>query len=112
MDIDIFNPAYEQLLRDNTVTDEELKTICVTAYDIDYEDHIRMQARFQEHTDLAVSKTINMKNTATPDDIYNAYIMAWTQCCKGITVYRDGSRASQVLTIHKDALPEVKCSTC
>ena len=112
IDIQIFNPAYEQLLRDNTVTDEELKKICVTAYDIDYEDHIRMQARFQEHTDLAVSKTINMKNTATPDDIYNAYIMAWTQGCKGITVYRDGSRASQVLTMHKDALPEVKCSTC
>ena len=112
MDIDIFNPAYEQLLRDNTVTDEELKTICVTAYDIDYEDHIRMQARFQEHTDLAVSKTINMKNTATPDDIYNAYIMAWRYQCKGITVYRDGSRASQVLTMHKEALPEVKCSTC
>ena len=112
MDIDIFNPAYEQLLRDNTVTDEELKTICVTAYDIDYEDHIRMQARFQEHTDLAVSKTINMKNTATPDDICNAYIMAWRYHCKGITVYRDGSRASQVLTMHKEALPEVKCSTC
>ena len=109
---DIYNPAYEQLLRDNTVTDEELRKICVTAYDINYEDHIKMQSAFQRHTDLAVSKTINMSNEATADDIYNAYIMAWTQGCKGITVYRDGSRASQVLIIHKDALPEVKCSTC
>ena len=112
IDIQIFNPAYETLLRDNTITDEQLKKICVTAYNIDYKDHIAMQAAFQRHTDLAVSKTINMSNEATADDIYNAYIMAWTQGCKGITVYRDGSRASQVLTMHKDALPEVKCSTC
>lgn len=112
IDIQIFNPAYELLLPDNAITDEQLKKICVTAYNINYKDHIAMQAAFQKHTDLAVSKTINMSNEATADDIYNAYIMAWTQGCKGITVYRDGSRASQVLTIHKDALPEVKCSTC
>ena len=101
-----------KIIPQNTITDEQLKKICVTAYNIDYKDHIAMQSAFQRHTDLAVSKTINMSNEATADDIYNAYIMAWTQGCKGITVYRDGSRASQVLTIHKDALPEVKCSTC
>ena len=112
VDVQIFNPAYETLIHDNTVTDEQLKEICVTAHDIDYIDHIKMQAAFQKHTDLAVSKTINMPHDASPDNIYNVYIYAWVQGCKGITVYRDGSKGSQVLTYHKEALPEVKCSTC
>ena len=69
----------------------------ITALDIVPEDHIKMQEVFQEHVDSAVSKTINFANYATSDDITNAYMMAFDMNIKGITVYRDGCRAEQVL---------------
>ena len=67
------------------------------ANEIDYKDHIKMQAAFQLHTDLAVSKTINMSESVTPKEILDAYTLMWRAGCKGGTVYRDGSRANQVL---------------
>jgi ribonucleoside-diphosphate reductase alpha chain len=68
-----------------------------TAHEIHWKDHIRMQAAWQKWTCNAVSKTINMPNDASVDDIMEAYALAWELGCKGITVYRNGSRMFQIL---------------
>jgi ribonucleoside-diphosphate reductase alpha chain len=76
----------------------ELKKIYLTAFDIDPEVHVRMQASFQKFTDNAVSKTVNLPSDASIDDVKNIYLKAHEFNCKGITVYRYGIKKNQVLT--------------
>lgn len=84
---------------------DDFKALFKTALDIKYEDHIRMQSIFQKHTNNAVSKTINLPCTATRDDIKDAIILAWASGCKGLTIYRNGSRDEEVLCLTKQVSP-------
>ncbi|MFZ5978994.1 MAG: vitamin B12-dependent ribonucleotide reductase [Candidatus Zixiibacteriota bacterium] len=80
-----------------------VKAIFLTAADIKLEDHVRMQAVFQKNCDSSVSKTINLPETATVDDVRSAYTLAYDAGCKGVTIYRDNSRPNQVLaTVRED----------
>ena len=80
-----------------------IKDLFHTAGDISPTYHVLMQSAFQESTDAGISKTINFPNEATIEDVENAYMLAWETKCKGITVYRSGSRQVEVLTSGHDA---------
>lgn len=115
------NPYFEQVAKERGFYSEELmkqiaehgtvadipeipvdvRNAFVTAHDITPNDHIQMQSAFQLYTDNAVSKTVNFPNTATIQDVENAYMLAYQTGCKGVTIYRDGSRDEQVLSTGK-----------
>lgn len=90
---------------------EDVRRVFVTAFDVAPEWHVRMQATFQKYVDNAVSKTVNLSHHATHDDVRKVYLLAYKLKCKGITIYRYGSKAEQVLQIASPsalAAPEEK----
>lgn len=100
----------EKIANDNSVQgfDDipgDVKELFMTAADVTPFQHIRMQAVFQKNCDSSVSKTINMDNSATQQDVYDAYWYAYELGCKGVTIYRDGSRPMQVLSTGKTKDP-------
>ncbi len=77
---------------------EDMRRVFKVAHDIAPEDHVRMQAAFQKYVEQSISKTINLPETATQEEVSEVYQMAWELGCKGVTVYRDNSRPLQVLS--------------
>jgi ribonucleoside-diphosphate reductase alpha chain len=96
-------------LRDVDNVPDWVKKVFVTSHDITPEWHVNMQAAFQKFTDSAVSKTVNLPHEATLKDVAEIYMLAYKLGLKGITIYRDRSRDSQVLTISRaEETPEIK----
>jgi len=95
-------------VRDILEVPEDVRRVWVTSHDITPEWHVRMQAAFQKYTSMGISKTINLPSEATPKDVEDAYMLAYSLNCKGIAVYRDGSRDAQVLSTGKTEKPGEK----
>jgi len=96
---------------DRTSASPELRNLFATAHEITPEWHIRMQAAFQKFIDTSVSKTINLPNSAGPEAVAGAYQLAFQTGCKGVTVFRDGCKAQQVIRAGMD-LDAEHCPEC
>lgn len=91
--------AEKGVIRDIPEIPEDVRKLFGTAHEIDIDWHIRTQTAFQKYTENAVSKTINLRHDATVDDVKKSYLSAWEGNCKGITIFRDGSKGEQVLNL-------------
>lgn len=91
--------AQTGIVSSNQSIPEDVRRLFVCSHEISYAEHVRMQVAFQKYTDNAVSKTINFRESATIDEVRQAYLAAWQEGLKGITVYRDNSRPRQVLNL-------------
>ena len=88
---------------------DRIKEIFITAPEVSPEEHVLMQAAFQPNIDSGISKTINMAHDATVQDVWDAYMLAWEEDCKGITVYREGSRDKEVLVKGTQSVDGFQC---
>lgn len=95
-------------IKDIKSLSHKIKKVFVTAMDLSFQDHIKTQAAFQKYTDNAVSKTINLPQTSSAQDVQSCLLLAWKLKCKGITVYRDKSREGQVLNVGLNLANEKK----
>jgi ribonucleoside-diphosphate reductase alpha chain len=91
--------AEKGTVQDIEAVPADIRRIFVTSHDITPKDHVLMQAAFQKYTDNAVSKTVNFCSDATREDVATVYQLAYKEGCKGVTIYRDGSRDMQVLSV-------------
>lgn len=85
---------------------DDFKAVFVTTYDVSWKSHIDIQAAFQENVGNGISKTINLKKDATEKDIHDIIFYAWKKKCKGLTIYREGSKKNEVISLKKDISDE------
>ena len=90
------NRHYSEAIK-NAMPENVIRSIFVTSHDVAPIYHVRTQGVFQKYTDLAVSKTVNLPHESSKKDVLDSYVLAWRLGCKGITIYRDGSKSMQVL---------------
>lgn len=91
-------PVIKEVMETLKVSEDDLPDYCVTAREIDYKKRIDMQAVWQKYIDASISSTVNLPESATVEDIYDLYLYAWEQGCKGITVFREGCQRDSILS--------------